>query len=194
MLYYLGYLKIKGEEFGEPSLKIPNKVMRELYSEYFLENIEKEIQFRTPQSDYSQMAREMALEGKIEKVIEVLKNYLTQLSNRDYERFDEKYVKILFYSIVMNLKNLYWVKSEAEIERSYPDLLLVPKEKTRGYHSIMIEFKYLKKTEKKLLKQKQEEARVQIEKYSKFDEIQNIENLHKYTVIAVVDEIYIEEI
>ena len=64
MLYYLGYLTIKGEEFGEPSLKIPNKVMRELYSEYFLENIEKEIQFRTPQSDYSQMAREMALERK----------------------------------------------------------------------------------------------------------------------------------
>ena len=38
--------------------------MRELYSEYFLESIEKELQFRTPQSDYSQMAREMALERK----------------------------------------------------------------------------------------------------------------------------------
>ena len=45
-----------------------------------------------------------------------------------------------------------------------------------------------------LEKLKQEEARVQIEKYSKFDEIQNIEKLHKYTVIAVVDDIYIEEI
>lgn len=64
MLYYLGYLTIKGEEFGEPNLKIPNRVMRELYSEYFLESIEKELQFRTPQSDYSQMAREMALERK----------------------------------------------------------------------------------------------------------------------------------
>ena len=64
MLFYLGYLTISGEEFGEPNLKIPNKIMRELYSEYFLENIEKEIQFRTPQSDYSQMAKEMALERK----------------------------------------------------------------------------------------------------------------------------------
>ncbi|HCC03995.1 MAG TPA: hypothetical protein DEP51_03965 [Clostridiales bacterium] len=194
MLFYLGYLTIKGEEFGEPKLKIPNKVMRELYSEYFLESIEKELQFRTPQSDYSQMAREMALEGKVDKIIEISKYYLSNLSNRDYERFDEKYVKILFYSIAMNLKNLYWIKSEAEVERSYPDLLLTPRDKTRGYHSIMIEFKYLKKSEAKLLKEKQKEAKEQIEKYSKYEEIQDIENLHKYTIIAVVDEIYVEVI
>ena len=194
MLFYLGYLTIKGEEFGEPKLVIPNRVMRELYSEYLLNTLQKELQFRTPQSDYSQMAREMALEGKVDKIVEVLKYYLTNLSNRDYERFDEKYVKIIFYSIAMNLKNLYWIKSEAEVERSYPDLLLTPREPTRGYHSIMIEFKYLKKSEANLLEQRQEEAKEQIEKYSKYDEMQNIENLHKYTIIAVVDKIYVEEI
>ena len=165
--------------------------MRELYSEYFLEMIQKEIQFRTLQSDYSQMAREMALEGKIDKIIEVLKYYLTHLSNRDYERFDEKYVKILFYSIAMNLKNLYWVKSEAEVERSYPDLLLTPRDTTKGYHSIMIEFKYLKMTEVEMLESKQQEAKEQIEKYSKYEEMKEIEYLHKYTVVAVVDEIYV---
>ena len=194
MLFYLGYLTIKGEEFGEPKLVIPNRVMRELYSEYLLNSLQKELQFRTPQSDYSQMAREMALEGKVDKIVEVLKYYLTNLSNRDYERFDEKYVKIIFYSIAMNLKNLYWVKSEAEVERSYPDLLLTPREPTRGYHSIMIEFKYLKKSEANLLEEKQKEAKEQIEKYSKYEEMQDIENLHKYTIVAVVDKIYVEEI
>ena len=194
MLFYLGYLTIKGEEFGEPKLVIPNRVMRELYSEYLLNTLQKELQFRTPQSDYSQMAREMALEGKVDKIVEVLKYYLTNLSNRDYERFDEKYVKIIFYSIAMNLKNLYWVKSEAEVERSYPDLLLIPREQTRGYHSIMIEFKYLKKSEANLLEEKQKEAKEQIEKYSEYEEIKDIENLHKYTIVAVVDKIYIEEI
>ena len=194
MLFYLGYLTIKGEEFGEPKLVIPNRVMRELYSEYLLDSLQKELQFRTPQSDYSQMAREMALEGKVDKIVEVLKYYLTNLSNRDYERFDEKYVKIIFYSIAMNLKNLYWVKSEAEVERSYPDLLLIPREQTRGYHSIMIEFKYLKKSEANLLEEKQKEAKEQIEKYSEYEEIKDIENLHKYTIVAVVDEIYVEEI
>lgn len=33
MLFYLGYLTIDGEELGKPELKIPNKIMREIYSE-----------------------------------------------------------------------------------------------------------------------------------------------------------------
>ena len=94
----------------------------------------------------------------------------------------------------MNLKNLYWIRSEAEFERKYPDLLLVPRDRTKGYCSIMIEFKYLKKTEENLLETKQKEAKEQIEEYSGFEEMQNIEKLHKYTVIAVVDNIYVEKI
>ena len=34
MLFYLGYLTIAGEEFGIPELKIPNRVMKEIYSSY----------------------------------------------------------------------------------------------------------------------------------------------------------------
>ena len=41
MLYYLGYLTIAGEVFEKPELKIPNKVMKELYSEYFMEILKK---------------------------------------------------------------------------------------------------------------------------------------------------------
>ena len=94
----------------------------------------------------------------------------------------------------MNFKRAYTIKSEFEVNREYPDLLLIPRDRTKGYNSIMIEFKYLKKSESKLLKTKQKEAKEQIEKYSKYDEMQDIENLHKYTVIAVVDKIYVESI
>ena len=94
----------------------------------------------------------------------------------------------------MNLKELYTVKSEFEVEGEYPDLLLIPRDRTRGYHSIMIEFKYLKKNEANMLKTKQQEAKEQIEKYSKYDEMQDIDRLDKYTIVAVVDEIYVEKI
>jgi len=194
MLFYLGYLTISGERLGRPELKIPNHVMKELYSTYFLENIEKETELKISQSSYDKILEELAYNGKLDKVLETLKMYLNNLSNRDYIKFDEKYVKILFYSIVMNLKELYTVKSEFEVEGEYPDILLIPRDRTKGYHSIMIEFKYLKKSESKMLKNKQKEAREQIEKYSKYDEMQDIENLHKYTVVAVVDKIYVEEI
>ena len=81
-----------------------------------------------------------------------------------------------------------------EVNRKYPDLLIVPKNVEKGYNAIMIEFKYLKKGEKNKLEEKQKEAKKQIEEYSNFEEIKSIPKLKKYTVIAVNDEIFVEEI
>ena len=145
-----------------------------------------------PSTEYNSITREIALEGTINKIIEILQKYLKNLSNRDYQNFDEKYVKILFYSIAMNLK-IYNIKSEMEVERQYPDILLIPREKQDEYYSVMIEFKYLKKMEEEKLKEKQKEAKEQIERYSSIEEIQNIKKINKYTVVAVIDKIYVEK-
>ena len=193
MLYYLGYLTIEDEFVGYTRLKIPNKVMKEIYSEYFLKILEEEENLNIDSSYYTQIGIEIALEGKIDKAISLLQKYLKNLSNRDYQRFDEKYVKLIFYCIMMNLK-IYNVKSEMEIEKEYPDIVLIPKEQNKGYNSIMIEFKYLKKTEEKKLKEKQEEAKKQIERYSDTEEMKELEKLNKYTVVAVNDEVYVEKI
>lgn len=192
MLYYLGYLTISGEEFGYPKLKIPNIVMKEIYSDYFIKAIKKVINVNINE-DYVQITKEIAQDGRIDKILELLKTYINNLSNRDLIKFDEKYVKLIFYCISMNL-NLYRVKSEMEVQRKYPDLLLIPKQKPEEYYSVMIEFKYLKKEEKNKLEEKQKEAKEQIKEYSKFEEIQSLHKLKKYTVVAVNDEIYIEEI
>ena len=192
MLYYLGYLTIEDEEIGYPKLNIPNKVMKEIYSEYFLEILKRNINIDISEN-YTEIAREIALEGKIDKIVEMLGKYLKNLSNRDYQRFDEKYVKLIFFCIAMNLK-IFRLKSEMEVQRKYPDILLIPKERNKGYKGVMIEFKYLKKEEAGKLKEKQEEARKQIEEYGEFEEIKELENINKYTVVAVNDEIYVEEI
>ena len=140
-----------------------------------------------------QIAREIAVEGKIDQIIEMLGKYLKSLSNRDYQRFDEKYVKLIFFCIAMNLK-IFRLKSEMEVQRKYPDILLIPKDQSKGYKGVMIEFKYLKKEEAGRLKEKQEEAKKQIEEYGEFEEIKELKNIYKYTVVAVNDEIYVEEI
>ena len=193
MLFYLGYLTIDGEEFGMPILQIPNKVMQDIYSNYFIDIVSIETDLRIDPSEYNQMTKEIALEGTINKITEKLHLYLKNLSNRDFQRFDEKYVKLLFYSIAMNLK-IFSVKSEMEVNRKYPDLLIVPRDYTKNYKGVMIEFKYLKKDESNKLQEKQEEAKKQIIEYSEFEDIKAIQNLSKYTVIAVNDEIYIEKI
>lgn len=193
MLYYLGYLTIVGENFGMPELKIPNKIMKEIYSDYFIQILSEETEFMIEQEEYNKMVKEIALEGKIDIITSMLQKYLSNLSNRDYIKFDEKYVKLVFYCIAMNLK-VYSVKSEMEVERMYPNILLVPRDRNRGYYSVMIEFKYLKKGEENNLKEIQKEARNQIEQYAKLDEIKNLQNLHKYTIVALNSQIFVEEI
>ena len=192
MLYYLGYLTISGEEVGYPILNIPNKVMKEIYSDYFLQILKRDIKVDINEN-YVEIAREIALEGKITKAIEMLEKYLQNLSNRDYQRFDEKYVKLIFYCIAMNLR-IFRLKSEMEVQRKYPDILLIPKDQSKEYKGVMIEFKYLKKGEESKLKEKQEEAKKQIEEYGEFEEIKELKNIYKYTVVAVNDKIYVEKI
>ena len=193
MLFYLGYLTIVGEKFETPELKVPNRVMKEIYSDYFIHILSINANLQLSTNTYTDIMQEIALEGKIEKIVELLQNYLQNLSNRDYMNFDEKYVKLIFYCIAMNLK-IYRIKSEMEVQRKYPDILLIPKDASKEYKSVMIEFKYLKKGEENKLLEKQLEARKQIEEYAEFEEIKVIPDLSKYTVIAVNDKIYVEKI
>ena len=193
MLYYLGYLTIAGERLGRAELKIPNNVMKEIYSDYFLKMIDQQAQMTIELKEYNEILEEMALEGRIDKIVAMLEKYLKNLSNRDFQRFDEKYVKLIFYSIAMNLK-IYRVKSELEVEREYPDILLIPRDRSKGYNAIMVEFKYLKKGEEKQLEKSQKEAREQIEKYSNKQEMKDIEKMNKYTIVVVNDKTYVEKI
>ena len=192
MLFYLGYLTIIDGEIDFARLGIPNKVMKELYSQYFLKIITEEANF-DESINFVEIARETALEGKIDKIVETVGKYMNNLSNRDYQRFDEKYVKLIFYCIVMNLK-LYSVRSEPEYNRKYPDILMVPMDSSKGYNSIMIEFKYLKAGEKNKLEELQKEAKKQIEEYAEFEDIKNIQKLNKYTIVAINDELYVNKI
>ena len=192
MLFYLGYLTIEGEKVGYPRLNIPNRVMKEIYSDYFLKILKDEIVVDINEN-YSEMAAEIALDGKIDKIVSTLKGYLENLSNRDYIKFDEKYVKLIFYCIAMNLK-IFRLKSEMEAGRRYPDILLIPRNKEKDYKSIMIEFKYLKKESSDKLREKEQEAIKQLQEYSEIEEIREIENLNKYAVIAVGCEIKIIQV
>ena len=154
---------------------------------YFLVEYKKKIRGE------EEILREIALEWKIAKIVEVLKIYLNNLSNRDLIKFDEKYIKLIFYCIAMNIK-AYSTKSEMEVNRNYPDILLVPRDSSKGYKAVMVEFKYIKKGEVAKLEDKQKEAKEQIERYSSFEDIKDIQGLRKYTIVVVTNDIYVEEI
>ena len=193
MLYYLGYLTISGEDLGKPELTIPNKVMKEIYADYFMQMMDKEAEFRIDNNANQEILIQLAKEGRIDKIVEILKIYLNNLSNRDLIKFDEKYIKLIFYCIAMNIK-AYSTKSEMEVNRNYPDILLVPRDSSKGYKAVMVEFKYIKKGEVAKLEDKQKEAKEQIERYSSFEDIKDIQGLRKYTIVVATNDIYVEEI
>ena len=196
LLYYLGYLTIKNNEYGILQFGIPNEIIRQIYIEYFMKYI-KETAGVEEEIQIGDITREIFLEGKIDKVLGTLQEYLTNLSNRDYQRFDEKYIKVIFYSICRMLGTMI-VKSELEVGGKYSDILLIPREKWENRYGILIEFKYIKQEEydkdNSLLEKAQKEARNQVEKYKTTEEIQAIPKLRSYTVVAIKDKLIVEEI
>ena len=195
LLYYLGYLTIRENEFGILKFGSPNDVIRKIYSEYFLEYIKRKAGIKE-ELKIGDMTKEILLEGKIDKAIEILGQYLKGLSNRDYTRFDEKYIKVIFYTICRMLGAVY-VKSELEIEGKYSDILLIPREKIEERYGVLIEFKYIKQEDydkkPELLKEKQKEAKEQLKKYKKTEEIKMIPKLRSYAVVAIKDKLIKED-
>ncbi len=171
MLYYLGYVTIKSNDLGTLEFCAPNDVIRKIYTEQFLKYINDIAGFSDSLKTLD-IKKEILFHGRIDKILEVLKQYLTNLSNRDYQRFDEKYVKVIFYSICRMLGAMI-VKSELEVGGKYSDILLIPTENLEERFGILIEFKYISKEDyeknNNLLLQKQLEAKTQIEVYIKID-------------------------
>ena len=197
LLFYLGYLTIKEKGFSKCKFQIPNDVIREIYSNYFLEYISRKANINTDSIDTEAINRELLLEGSTSKLLEVLKIFLENLSNRDYCKFDEKYVKVIFYTICRMLGTVY-VKSELEVNGRYADLLLIPKENIHERYGILIEFKYIKQEdyekENELLNKKQEQAKLQLRDYMNSNEIKMIPKLRGYSVVVIKDRIEVEEI
>ena len=196
LLFYLGYLTIEQNELGMSKFVTPNEVVRTIYSQYFLEYIKRKAGIQGKMKN-GEMIKEILYEGKIDKAIETLGTFLTNLSNRDYQRFDEKYIKVIFYSICRMLGAVY-VKSELEIGGEYADILIIPREKLNERYGVLLEFKYIKQEEynkkPELLQQKQTEAKAQLERYNKTEEIQAIPNLRSYAIVVVKDKISVEEV
>ena len=188
---------MKEKGFSKCKFQIPNDVIREIYSNYFLEYISRKANIVTDSIDTEEVNADLLLNGNITKLLNILKTFLKNLSNRDYCRFDEKYVKVIFYTICRMLGTVY-VKSELEVNGRYADLLLIPKENIEERYGILIEFKYIRKEDyekaTRLLMEKQKQARSQLKDYMRSEEIKMIPKLRGYSVIVIKDEIEIEEV
>jgi hypothetical protein len=196
-LFYLGNLTIKGEdEFGETSFVIPNKVIEDLYWQYYASLLQKINNLSLTKDKVIPSVRTMA-GGNLEPFFALVSAALKELSNRDFQQFDEKYVKMLVMAFAVQ-SDIFFVQSERETKNGgYVDLEfdIQPRNRHRPHFQYVFEFKYLKKSEADLLKNTQIEAENQLKNYLQNDDIlKNKVKLLAYTVVVVKDEIFLTKI
>ena len=186
ILYYFGYLTIAIDEYGDYYFKIPNEIMKTLYGNYFLKKLE-EINIGYDSKVLSEINEELK-RGKIERIANYVSEILKKLDNRDFIKLDEKSLKYLFFAYLINNKN-FNVRSEYPSNGGYIDIYLI-KNNDLIKNNIMIELKYIKKKDynEKLLKEKIEEGKVQLIRYSKDERIINV---LKYLVVYVGNDLKI---
>ncbi len=197
-LFYLGNLTIKDLEItGRIIFKIPNKVIEILYWQYYSKILEERASLLNYDSyDVQNAAAEMALQGKYEKFFEIIQRVIHQLSNRDFMKFNEKFVKMVIIAYLMQA-NIFDVISERETESGgYIDLMLLNKPANPPMHYMYaIELKYLKKEEEHLLEAKKQEAKEQLKNYYEKDvRLKSYEKFILLSVVCLKEDLFIEEV
>jgi len=184
LLFYNGMITIKETGLSRIVFKIPNYVIKEIYWSFFAALIEDNNNIRLKTDRIMTSLEDLALNNNMERWIGEIEKVLELLSNRDYQNFNEKYVKMLFITLA-SLSQLYIIKSEAEVEGEYPDLMYLFRKPYKPNYQFLIELKYLKKGESKKLGKTMESAKEQVNRYLQKPEISELDNLKIYTVVFV---------
>ena len=194
LLYYFGYLTIKAKNFGGTlDFCIPNQMMKELYSNYFIK-ILSSIPVIFDDNRRVEAIKEIVLDGKLDKISKYVETILKKSDNRIFMKIDEKFIQALYFGLLINSSE-FRIYNEYQTSNGYIDLMLLKSSEICKY-DIMIELKFLKVKEfrrnRKLLDVKREEAIHQLKSYAEDDRIDK-STLRKYVVIFVGSKLSILE-
>ncbi len=199
LLFYFGYLTIGENTLGlDVKFKIPNYIMAGIYNDYFI-NLIQQSGVKIDTSKIQEAVHEIALEGKINKLCKIVEEYLRDLGNISWQRYDEKYVKSYMHAI-LRLNDLFNVYLEYNVkDNGYIDVAVFKRENTGVKYQAIIELKYIKKEDaktekvkKKEIERKRKEALNQIEAYSQDTRLPQ-ENMKKFIVIYVGEKLELLE-
>jgi len=192
LLFYLGLVTIQEVGLSRFRFGFPNYVIKGLYLEFFMESLKERNQLDFEVDDVSDKLENMGLHNKVAPFVSLIENALETLSNRDFIGFDEKYVKALFVGFA-SLSNLYFVKSEPEVEQKYPDIMFLYRPPFAPKYQFLFELKYLKKKDSGKLEQIRLAAQNQVKGYLEFEEIQQLKNLKSWVIVFVGEKAVIVE-
>ncbi|QTR49410.1 AAA family ATPase [Candidatus Thiothrix anitrata] len=143
LLAYMGFVSLQRETLSGEVFGIPNHVMRELYFRYFKVELERRNQMTISNRAIAVAVETLALRDDIQPLVAEMVQALQLLSNRDAMGMDEKHIKVLLLTLLYQ-SSVYFIQSEREIDRKYPDILLLERSPIEVDHQHLIELKYSK--------------------------------------------------
>ena len=124
LLLYMGFVTITGTLLNRVRYGIPNYVIQKLYYDYFSTEIKQRTKISIPREAIENAVAELALHNNIKPLTEEIGRVLALFSNRDFMRMDEKHIKAVILTLLYQ-SEVYFIRSEAELNKHYPDILLL---------------------------------------------------------------------
>ena len=123
-MFYFGYLTLKEPALGgNVAFTIPNYIMQELYTNYFLKLL-RDIKINIDTAEISESLKEIVYEGRIDRISKYVETILKLSDNKIFMKFDEKYVQLLYFSLLIN-KGEFIIYNEYQCKNGFIDLILL---------------------------------------------------------------------
>ncbi len=165
LLLYMGFITVEGMIGESVELGIPNYVIKELYYGYLYELMEQEYGLKLKVEELRSAMRDLAYQGRIEKLIEIVEEFLKKvLSNRDLRRFKESHLKVHILTL-LHLSRLFYIQSELEAERGYVDIFLRETPQFPVDYEWVLELKYIRKRDAGEMERVKSEGMEQLKRY-----------------------------
>jgi hypothetical protein len=189
LLGYMGFITLTRETLAGEVFAIPNHVMRELYFQYFKVELERRNQITISDRALLLAVEKLALQDDIQPLVAELERVLQLLSNRDSLWLDEEHIKTLLLALLYQ-SPAYFILSEREMNRKYPDIMLLERSPYKVQYQHLIELKYSKKGDKQIGWDAQKQKGVtQVQEYLQLPAVAALENLSAWVLVTNADNV-----
>ncbi|WMP16783.1 AAA family ATPase [Thiothrix lacustris] len=194
LLAYMGFITLERKTLAGETFVIPNYAIREFYFHYFKVELERRNQMSIPNHTLRLAVEKLALYADMQPLVDEVVRALQLLSNRDAMGMDEKHVKVLLLTLLYQTQ-IYFVQSERELNRKYPDILLLERNPIAVPTQHLIELKYSKKGDKEAgWLAKKQEGLEQVQGYLQLPEIAALQNLAAWLLVTDGEQVEIVRI
>jgi Predicted AAA-ATPase/PD-(D/E)XK nuclease superfamily len=184
LLFYMGFLTIKGEELGTYSFSFPNYVIKKLYADYFLNSILEKSPTPIDNRPVNDGIKEMAQTGNPKAFFDQVQLVIKYFSTRDTAHFTENTVKAIIISL-LHQQRFYYIHSEYETDWTYMDIFLEAIRGQKPNFEVAMELKYAPKGGKKAVDTLLKNANIQLQDYLDTPKFNTRTNIKSFVVVVV---------